>query len=85
MVGCTTAGEIIGDEVYDDSIVATAIEFEKTQFQAVSLLMEENMESYSAGKKLSKQLDKEVLNFVFIISDGLKVFGTDLVFGMKGA
>lgn len=83
LVGCTTAGEIIGDEVYDDSIVATAIEFEKTQFQAVSLLMEENMESYSAGKKLSKQLEKEGLKFVFIISDGQKVNGTDLVNGMR--
>ena len=83
MVGCTTAGEIIGDEVYDDSIVATAIEFEKTSFQAESLLMTEGLTSLQAGKDLADKLEKEDLKFVFIISDGQKVNGTDLVNGLR--
>ncbi len=31
IVGCSTAGEISGTRVFDDSLVITAIEFEHTQ------------------------------------------------------
>ncbi|MEM1182572.1 MAG: FIST N-terminal domain-containing protein, partial [Acidobacteriota bacterium] len=31
IVGCSTAGEILDDEVFDDSVVATAIEFDQVE------------------------------------------------------
>ena len=39
IIVCSTAGEILGDKVTDNSIVVSAIEFEKTQLQFRSLLV----------------------------------------------
>src|SRR5215510_1672918 len=36
-IGCSTAGEIHGTEVTDESVVATAIAFERTHLTGVSL------------------------------------------------
>jgi len=36
-LGCSTAGEISGTQVFDDSIVTTAIRFEHTQVKDVQI------------------------------------------------
>ena len=59
LVGCTTAGEIIGDEVLDDSIVATAIEFEKTRINSASILIGDTEGSLDAGKKLGQEIKSD--------------------------
>lgn len=82
LVGCTTAGEIIGDEVLDDSIVATAIELEKTQISTASLLISEVSGSKEAGQKLGKEIHSESLKSVLVISDGGSVNGSELVEGL---
>src|SRR5260221_6983592 len=37
LLGCSTAGEICGTRVSDDSLVATAVHFEATQLQAAKI------------------------------------------------
>ena len=78
----STAGEIIKDSVFDDSVVATAIEFEKTPVKSVSINISDFNSSYEAGIFLKKQLDAADLAGVFIISDGTLVDGADLVKGL---
>jgi hypothetical protein len=82
LVGCSTAGEIIGDEVFDDSIVATAIEFQKTPIRVATLLIDTMASSYAAGLQLAQELKGDDLRGVFIISDGQTVNGSDLVEGL---
>ncbi len=83
VIGCTSAGEILDDEVYDDSIVVTAIEFEKTVLEVTSLNVEAPEESYGAGLNIGKALQKADLRGIMIVSEGLKVNGSELVRGIN--
>ncbi len=78
----STAGEIYDSFVVDDSLVATAIHFKHTQVNMVNINVNQVSDSRSAGKQLSDQLDKTNLSHVFVISDGLKVNGSELVIGL---
>lgn len=80
--GCSTAGEICGTQVCDDSIVATAIMFESTRVEGTRIALRDAENSYEAGKRLATALYKEGLVHVFVLSDGLKVNGSDLVRGL---
>lgn len=89
--GCSTAGEICGTQVSDDSLVATAIRFEHTQLRHAQVRLGRVPDSFQAGKRLSQQLPHSVpgddgsahrLAHVLVLSDGLKVNGTEFVAGL---
>lgn len=79
---CSTAGEILGTRVRDNSISATAIRFEKTEVKFAQTTIRENTESEAKGKEVAEQLPQEGLVHAMIFSDGLKVNGTALVSGI---
>lgn len=83
--GCSTAGEIHDVQVVDDSIGLTAIKFEHTEIQYAGVRMFDVASSYAAGQRLAKDLEKEDLVHVFVLSDGLSVNGSDLVRGLASA
>ncbi|MEM7658123.1 MAG: FIST N-terminal domain-containing protein, partial [Bacteroidota bacterium] len=82
LIGGSTSGEIIGDEVLDDSVVATAIEFEHTSVEMASMNIHDAVDSLVLGQQLAKQLPLEGLNSVFVLSDGHLVNGSLLVKGL---
>jgi hypothetical protein len=82
ILGCSTAGEICGAEVSDDSLVATAIHFEHTQVRTAQASLDANSDSAEAGEFLAQALPHEGLVHVLILSDGLRVNGSDLVRGL---
>lgn len=82
LFGCSTAGEIAGTRVYDDSVVATAVQFEKTTLQLTRTQIAEASDSFGAGERLASALDRDGLVHVLVISDGLNVNGSELVRGM---
>jgi len=84
LFGCSTAGEISGTSVFDDSLVATAIRFEKTRVMGAQIALGDPPDSFEAGKRLAQTLDREDLRHVFVLSDGLSVNGSDLVTGLVG-
>jgi hypothetical protein len=81
-IGCSTAGEISGTEVTDETLVVTAIAFENTPLHGVSLKRGEVDGSFQAGEKLAKSLPHEGLVHVLVISDGQNVNGSELVAGL---
>ncbi len=84
IVGCSTAGEISGTRVFDDSLVITAIEFEHTQVKGVQVKLEDvDTDSFKAGEKLAQALDHDGLAHVFVISEGTHTNGSDLVQGLS--
>jgi len=85
IVGCSTAGEISGARVLDDSIVATVIHFEHTQLATAEIDLAETRGSFDAGMKLASRLDPHGLSHVLVISDGLNVNGSELVKGLVAA
>ena len=83
IMGCSTAGEIFGTSVCDDSLVATAVEFEQTGLQVAQVRISEVKNSREAGTRLARALPQDGLIHVFVISDGLKINGSELVAGMR--
>ncbi|MBN2468136.1 MAG: FIST C-terminal domain-containing protein [Deltaproteobacteria bacterium] len=80
--GCSTAGEICGDQVFDNSLTVTAISFESATVKVASVTIERIEDSKEAGEDLARLLDKDGLVHVFVLSDGLKVNGSALVKGL---
>lgn len=83
--GCSTAGEIAGTTVRDDTIVATAIQFEKTRFEIASTECQSPEDSRDAGIRLAHKLPLKGLVHVLVLSDGQRVNGSDLVAALRGA
>jgi hypothetical protein len=79
----STSGEIAGDTVYDDSAVVTAISFNKTTCKAVVTQVQEHANSFETGQHLLKTLQANDLSSVFVISDGTKINGSELVMGFN--
>lgn len=85
IVFSSTAGEILNDSVYDDSAVATAIEFEKTKVCCVKTNIKHHNNSFDTGSYLLEQLLADDLNSVFVISDGTSINGSELVDGLNSS
>jgi hypothetical protein len=82
LLGCSTAGEICHAQVFDDSLVITAIQFESTRIAGARVKMSEVESSFQAGERLAQALNKKGLTHLFVLSDGLKINGSDLVRGL---
>lgn len=81
-LGCSTAGEICGTQVLDDSLVVTALHFEHTRIEGTSTTIGEAGNSFAAGRRLAETLKKDDLVHTFVLSDGLTVNGSELVRGL---
>lgn len=82
ITGCSTAGEICGTRVRDDSLALTAVQFEDTRL-ALAVTEISGGDSYAAGKTLAATLDTPGLRHVLVLSDGLRVNGSELVKGLR--
>lgn len=80
---CSSAGEIFGKEVLDDSISMVAIRFASSTITTAEVHIEDFSSSYEAGKSLLQKLPQDNLKLAFILSDGGKVNGSELVKGMN--
>ncbi|UJH66416.1 FIST signal transduction protein [Allomuricauda sp. SCSIO 65647] len=82
-IGCSTAGEIVGNRLVDESMVLTAVQFEKSRLaQTCTVLDDHEMDSFRVGKYLSDQLNAPDLKHMFVLSDGLFINGAELVAGL---
>ncbi len=80
----STAGEIIGERVYNNSIAITAIEFEKSSFVIESEnILSCNLDALALGERLMDKLPKEGLQHVFVVSEGSFVNGSALITGLE--
>ncbi len=82
-MGCSTAGEIYGAQVTDDSLVVTAVQFEHTTLKGAHTKVNAMDDSFAAGERLAKELNTPNLAHVFVLSDGSGVNGSDLVAGLS--
>jgi hypothetical protein len=83
IVGCSTAGEIAGGVVQDDSLVATIIAFESATVRSATAIVRGPEDSFSAGSAIASQLHQPGLRAVLVLSDGLHVNGSELVRGIN--
>lgn len=83
LLGCSTSGEILDTRVYDDTVAVTSVAFEHTRLKLSSQTVASANDSRAAGEALARDLLGDGLRHVFVLSDGLRVNGTDLVEGLK--
>jgi len=82
LTGCSTSGHIINTQVEDNTIVLNAIKFDNTAIKLESVKLDENRDSFAAGRTLTDKLMSDDLRHILILSDGLIVNGADLVDGL---
>lgn len=79
---CSTSGEILQSNVYDNALVATAIQFDHTRHKSITTNMSAHADSYAAGVHLAEALKADDLCYILVISDGSVVNGSELVKGL---
>jgi hypothetical protein len=79
----STSGEIMGNSVYDDSAVVTAIQFEQTLVRTAITNINNHSNSYDTGKFLLEKLQGKDLMHIFVVSDGTHINGSELVAGFN--
>ncbi|MFD1293699.1 FIST signal transduction protein [Lutibacter holmesii] len=80
---CSTSGEIYQENVYDNSLVAVAMRFDKTKIEATTVNIKNFDTSFNAGIGLVKKISKENLKYLMVFSDGSLVNGSELVKGLS--
>jgi hypothetical protein len=83
VVICSTAGEISGRRVLDGSVVVTAITFDHTEVRAAAVDVADAAGSHDAGARLAAAVQGEGLRHVLVLSDGLRINGTELARGLR--
>jgi len=81
-IGCSSAGEIHGTRIADDTLSVAVLRFEKTHLRVVREPVRAGTSSADPGERLARALEAPDLRAVFVLSDGLAVNGTELLRGM---
>jgi hypothetical protein len=82
IVSCSTGGEILGDLVLEDAVVATVLRFDATRVVPVERELHGPNESFAAGYALARELPEADLRHVLLFSEGLGVNGSALADGL---
>ena len=82
----STCGEISSNTVNDESITITAMEFEKSSFLVKTCnILNSDLDSFKTGDELIKQFPNEGLKYVFVVSEGSFINGSQLTKGMSSS
>lgn len=83
IIGCSTSGEICGDDISEKSLAVAVVRFAKTVLRQTFAPVEAVEQSFTAGQTIAKELLTPDLRGVFVLSDGLNVNGSELVRGLR--
>ena len=85
ILGCSTGGQIVNDDVTDDEIAVATLRFDGTRLRLACQAASAPEDSRSCGEAIGRRLVAEDLAGIFVLSDGLNVNGSELVAGMTRA
>lgn len=80
VTGCSSAGEIHGAEVNDDTLSVVVLRYEHATIRTAAAVVADD--SAAAGAELARALAAPDLRALLIFSDGLSVNGTSLLHGV---
>ncbi|MBV9949334.1 MAG: FIST C-terminal domain-containing protein [Myxococcales bacterium] len=83
VLGCSTAGEILGGSIHDHSLAAAVVRFEGTEVAHASAPVRSASESRAAGAALARALARPSLRAMLVLSDGISVNGSELLRGIN--
>jgi hypothetical protein len=85
ILGCSTGGQILNDDVSDDEIAVAALRFDATRLRLACEAAPAPENSRSCGEAIGRTLAAKDLAGIFVLSDGLNVNGSELVAGLTSA
>ncbi len=85
VIGCSTAGEISNDGVYDKTLVVTGSHFSKSEFKSISAHIESMDTTFRSGSEIGKGLAGSHLKAIFVLGRGLDINGSALIEGIRSA
>jgi hypothetical protein len=86
ILGCSSSGNIMGPEISQSSIVATAVQFNTGRVKLASLDFTPGYQAEAFELELAKvvsDLQQDDIKHLFVLSDGLSMNGSDLVNGIN--
>ncbi len=83
IIGASTAGEIMQDELLEDALVVTVMCFENSTIRLVSQVVTSAEYSFENGSFIAETLMSDDLKTIFVLSDGLNVNGSQLTKGIN--
>ncbi len=83
IIGCSSSGEIHGDQILDNSIAVAVAKFDRVTLRVASAGISGPDESFKAGSEIARQLNMPNLRAIMMLSDGLQVNGSELVRGVN--
>lgn len=83
MLGCSTAGEIAGPRILDNSLSVAILRFEKTQIQTSKVEIKSPSDSFQVGQQIVKNLNRKDMRGLFVLAGGMKVNGSELAHGLN--
>ncbi len=81
-LGCSTAGEIAGNQFEEHTLVITAIQFDTVQHEASHAFIPYMNDTHSAGKHLAEQFSADT-KAVLVLAPGTHINGSALIKGIK--
>lgn len=83
VVGCSTAGEIHGEAILDRSLSVGIARFASTRLEHAEARIDLEGDSFFAGQELAFKLIKPDLRGVLVLSEGIKINGSELIRGLN--
>jgi hypothetical protein len=83
VLGCSTGGEIHGPDVLDESLSVTSLSFARTGLRSAEAMVDTAADSFQAGQAIGRTLSAPDLKTIFVLSDGTRVNGSELVRGIR--
>lgn len=80
---CSTAGEINGKTIDENSAVVIALKFEKTKTEVAVGNIHQAKTSFNLGKITTEKLTQKNLKYVLVLSDGNLINGDELIDGIQ--
>src|SRR5262249_41784081 len=85
VVGCSTAGEIVGTRLADHSLSIAIVRFDRTDLALAPAEVRRSEDSYEAACSIARQLSRPDLRGILVLSDGLNINGSELARGFRAA
>ncbi|MFO1187362.1 MAG: FIST C-terminal domain-containing protein [Alphaproteobacteria bacterium] len=83
LIGCSTGGQIHGRSLVDAPATLTHVRFERTLLASAAVDVDGAGGSWQAGRRLADRIHRDGLRAVFVLADGTKVNGSELIQGIR--
>lgn len=83
ILGCSSSGNVLGAQVTDGDVLATAVRFERASVRLIGAQIQPGEDVAARARDLARQLKSPDLRHVLVLCDGLTINATQLAQGLN--